>query len=184
MPTSINGFGTAYYGERDFHADGSYITTEWTILGHIPILPLRSHRLLRNIHQDQNFIIYTSESYIIIETTSWNRPQVIATYGFMLCFVFWIIVLIWLLAIFNVSWFGHSYVFFGIVMAMATPPFVVLFYLRRRDKSGTLFSEEALVRTLAALAERHKPPIISPPPLPVTPQELPQDDDERYKPKY
>lgn len=98
----------------------------------------------------------------------------IATYGFMLCFVFWIIVLIWLLAIFNVSWFGHSYVFFGIVMAMATPPFVVLFYLRRRDKSGTLFSEEALVRTLAALAERHKSPIISPPPLPVTP--LPQDE--------
>jgi len=33
---SFNGFGTTYYGARDYRADSSYITTEWkTSPGHL-----------------------------------------------------------------------------------------------------------------------------------------------------
>jgi hypothetical protein len=46
MPASINGFGTDFYGERDYHPDGSYITTEWVTAFYFPIIPLRSCRLI------------------------------------------------------------------------------------------------------------------------------------------
>jgi len=42
---SINGFGTTYYGMRDFERDGSYVTTRWFILGTLPIVPLGSIRI-------------------------------------------------------------------------------------------------------------------------------------------
>jgi hypothetical protein len=32
MPSNVNGFGTKYYGQRDFRADGSYITTNFFCL--------------------------------------------------------------------------------------------------------------------------------------------------------
>ena len=29
MPSNVNGFGTKYYGQRDFRSDGSYVTTNF-----------------------------------------------------------------------------------------------------------------------------------------------------------
>ena len=36
-----------FYGEADHHADGSFITTEWITAAFIPLIPLRSFRLIR-----------------------------------------------------------------------------------------------------------------------------------------
>lgn len=44
--SSINGFGTTFYGECDYQPDGSYISTYWLILAFIPIIPLYSARIL------------------------------------------------------------------------------------------------------------------------------------------
>lgn len=44
-PFTLNGFGTTFYGKRDFRADGSYITTEWIVLAYLPLIPIRSLRV-------------------------------------------------------------------------------------------------------------------------------------------
>jgi hypothetical protein len=42
---SFIGFGTSIYGKRDFHSDGSFITTKWVVLFWVPVLPIGSVRL-------------------------------------------------------------------------------------------------------------------------------------------
>jgi Hsp70 protein/DnaJ C terminal domain len=64
MPASINGFGTTYYGSCDFHSDGSYITTEWIIAVHIPILPLASFRVLPD-GSGQNYLVFNSQRFTV-----------------------------------------------------------------------------------------------------------------------
>lgn len=46
MPFTWNGCGTRYCGKREVGADGSYITTEWVTLVWVPLVPLRSFRVL------------------------------------------------------------------------------------------------------------------------------------------
>lgn len=43
--SSLNGFGTTFYGECDYQNDGSYTSTYWIILAFIPIIPLYSARI-------------------------------------------------------------------------------------------------------------------------------------------
>ncbi|SSY80689.1 hypothetical protein [Alysiella crassa] len=44
--STINGFGTTFYGECDYRTDGTYITTYWIVVAFIPIIPLYSARIL------------------------------------------------------------------------------------------------------------------------------------------
>lgn len=44
---SHNGIGTTVYGKRDFHSDGSFVTTKWVIFLWIPLFPLCSMRVRR-----------------------------------------------------------------------------------------------------------------------------------------
>jgi hypothetical protein len=44
---SFFGFGTSIYGKRDFHSDGSFITTKWVVLFWVPVLPIGSVRLAK-----------------------------------------------------------------------------------------------------------------------------------------
>ena len=41
---SFAGCGTTLYGKRDFHYDGSYLTTKWITLFSVPVFPLASIR--------------------------------------------------------------------------------------------------------------------------------------------
>jgi hypothetical protein len=45
MAYTLNGIGTTFYGQRDFRADGTFITTEWLVLVYIPFIPFRSLRV-------------------------------------------------------------------------------------------------------------------------------------------
>jgi hypothetical protein len=46
MPYAFNGCGTRYYGKQDKADDGSYVTTEWITFVYVPLIPLRSFRVL------------------------------------------------------------------------------------------------------------------------------------------
>ena len=46
MPTSYNGIGTMFMGQRDFRPDGSYVTTEFFVVLLFPVMPLRSYRVV------------------------------------------------------------------------------------------------------------------------------------------
>jgi Hsp70 protein/DnaJ C terminal domain len=78
MPASINGCGTTYYGSRDFYSDGSYITTEWIIFVHIPILPLASFRVLPD-GSGQNYLVFNSQNFRV-QKVPLCRQQVRNTY--------------------------------------------------------------------------------------------------------
>ncbi len=64
MPSSFNGFGSMYYGRRDMLPDGSYITTEWTTVAYIPLIPLASHRV-RPTGKGSYSFFYDSTEYMV-----------------------------------------------------------------------------------------------------------------------
>lgn len=48
MATNVVGFGTTFLGQRDYGSDGSYITTEFVTAFYIPLIPLRSFRVVES----------------------------------------------------------------------------------------------------------------------------------------
>jgi hypothetical protein len=78
MPSSVNGFGTKYYGRRDFRPDGSYITTNFFCLAFFPIIPLHSVRV---IPDPKNSAVPFSKNYYAILEKRWPHPlQVLSIY--------------------------------------------------------------------------------------------------------
>jgi hypothetical protein len=78
MPSNVNGFGTKYYGQRDFRADGSYITTNFFCLAFLPIIPLHSVRVIAD---PKNSAMPFSKNYYSILEKRWPHPlQVLSIY--------------------------------------------------------------------------------------------------------
>jgi hypothetical protein len=78
MPSNVNGFGTKYYGQRDFRADGSYVTTNFFCLAFLPLVPLHSVRV---IPDPKNSWMPFSKNYYSILEKRWPHPvQVLAIY--------------------------------------------------------------------------------------------------------
>jgi hypothetical protein len=46
MPSSIAGSGTTFLGQRNFRSDGSYVTTEFITAIYLPLVPIRSFRVI------------------------------------------------------------------------------------------------------------------------------------------
>lgn len=91
MAFSFQGIGTTFYGARDFHSDGSYITTEWFVFLAVPIIPVRS---LRVIYQgpSENQVpigIGFKDNYAVLEETSPNQKQVLCVYLFAAFYILW-----------------------------------------------------------------------------------------------
>jgi hypothetical protein len=91
MPASLNGCGTTYYGSRDFHEDGSYITTEWIIFVYIPIFPLGSFRVLP-VGKSQDLLVFHSQNFRS-QQIPLCRQQVRNTYLTLLTVIFLIVLL-------------------------------------------------------------------------------------------
>jgi hypothetical protein len=78
MPSNVNGFGTKYYGQRDFRPDGSYLTTKFFCLGFFPVVPLHSVRV---IPDPKNSAMPFSKNYYSILEKRWPHPlQVLSIY--------------------------------------------------------------------------------------------------------
>jgi hypothetical protein len=78
MPSNINGFGTRYYGQRDFRVDGSYVTTNFFCLAFVPVVPLHSVRV---IPDPKNSWMPFSKNYYAILEKRWPHPlQVLSIY--------------------------------------------------------------------------------------------------------
>lgn len=86
MPFSANGVGWTYYGQREFGADGSFITTEWFIVFYIPIFPLRSYRAISHGRDSIVGPFYQRERYSLSNPMRPNLKQVVSTYAFALAF--------------------------------------------------------------------------------------------------
>jgi hypothetical protein len=78
MPSSVNGFGTKYYGERDHRSDGSYLTTNFFCLAFVPVIPLHTVRV---IPDPKNSAWPFSQNYYVILEKRWPHPlQVLNVY--------------------------------------------------------------------------------------------------------
>ena len=78
MPSNVNGFGTKYYGQRDFRPDGSYVTTNFFCVGFVPIIPLHSVRVIAD---PKNSAMPFSKNYYSILEKRWPHPlQVLFIY--------------------------------------------------------------------------------------------------------
>jgi hypothetical protein len=88
MPFAVQGTGTRYYGMRDFRKDGTYITTEWFVILHIPVIPLRSLRVRGR--SGFSVVVFSSRSYSIYSKGSPNLKQVLFTYSYLLLIAAWI----------------------------------------------------------------------------------------------
>lgn len=140
MAWSLNGCGTNFYGQRDYRADGSYITTEWLVGFYIPLIPLRSLRVRYQGPGERRFPIGfgSAESYAVYEKTAPNWRQVLCTYGLIVVSVGGLILMLDIGGqYFPNGLEGHPIAFLGLAAAVVVPIFVprILRY-RARKKAG------------------------------------------------
>src|ERR1035437_1632588 len=88
MARTLNGFGTSFYGRRDFRADDTYTTTEWIVFAFVPIAPLRSLRV-RHLHTDGIPPFFSTHEYKVYETTSPDWRQVVCVYAYVVALIAW-----------------------------------------------------------------------------------------------
>lgn len=133
MPFTYNGFGTIFYGEGDRREDGSFISTEWITAAYVPLIPLKSFRLVRCKEADASFVIMHSEGYQVLETLSICWPQVLRTYSFLAIVAAWWSLAIWIcFTKFDIATDARApWIVSTWVLAMAVPFFVV--WLSRRE---------------------------------------------------
>ncbi len=98
MAYSFQGFGTTFYGKRDFRPDGTYVTTEWIVLFAVPVIPLRSLRVQYRGPAERRFPIGfgSFESYAMYAKTHANIQQVVYTHAFIALLVASVASAVWL----------------------------------------------------------------------------------------
>lgn len=74
----INGFGTMFYGKRDFWPDRSYTTTKFAVVLFVPVFPLKSFRV-RKLGPAGPW----STSYIVSSESPLSIRQVVYIYSFI-----------------------------------------------------------------------------------------------------
>lgn len=84
----MNGFGTSYVGECEHAPDGSYVTTERVIGLGVPLLPLRSFRVLPI--SAAGMIGVAFEERYAVQPIPLAARQVARTYGFMGAYLAWL----------------------------------------------------------------------------------------------
>jgi hypothetical protein len=140
MAYSFNGFGTTFYGERDYRPDGTHITTEWIIFFGIPIIPLRSLHVRYQGKGKRKIPIGfgSAHNYLVHESGRPHWKQVFNTYAFSVFVLAWIGVMAWLF--FGEFEFVQRYDYIGAfgLIAACSPPFLLLRLLscRERRKAG------------------------------------------------
>lgn len=130
MPLSIQGIGTTYYGIHDMRSDGSYVTTEWVVAAFVPIIPLRTLRVVKSGCASGTFM-WSRQRYLVCECLPLDLRQVISVYAFTIGTLAWTALLLSFLARRgtdqNRLWF---FWFFGSLV-----PFALLWLVRRRKSA-------------------------------------------------
>jgi hypothetical protein len=78
MPSTWNGIGTTYIGARDRYPDGSFVTTEWFVVLMIPVLPIKSSRVV-HLGSSSGWRRHSSQ-YLIREDAPNDIRHVLSTY--------------------------------------------------------------------------------------------------------
>jgi len=91
MPATVFSCGTKFYGKRDFQTDGSFVTTEWIIVGFVPLIPLHTLRVRVEGQDGIIFpIVYRSTNYRVLAKSRPMLKQVVCVYAFVLFVAAWL----------------------------------------------------------------------------------------------
>ncbi len=133
MAYRLNGIGTTFSGRRDFHSDGSFVTTEWVRFVYFPLIPLRSLRVRCHGPGEQRFRIGigSSDNYAAYERTTHNGRQVLYTYGYCSFVLGWILCVMRLCVNTADATLASAFLFIGIVMPVPIP-WLMMLYAKRR----------------------------------------------------
>lgn len=155
MPFNFNGIGTTYYGECDFRADGSYVTTEWVSLFYLPLLPLKSVRLIRLRKGDVDSVAFSSKAVLVVERIPLHWRQVGNLYGFMGFCVAYVAALSTGPAMLGWSWDQISAKLAAFIwLPLLSLPYLLPLLLRRRERQKAGYSPEAQMKTMTWLRVR------------------------------
>lgn len=80
MAFTVRGFGAMNYGRRDFHPDGSYVTTLWVVCLYLPVIPIHSKRV-RPTGEVKYHALFPKRTYRLLEKTKPNLNQVASVYA-------------------------------------------------------------------------------------------------------
>ena len=141
MPKSINGIGTRYYGEAEPRADSSYVTTEWFAIFLLPIIPLRSFRVIRETSGDRFTIFGHSASYQVLERLPLAWAQVLKTYLFFVICLAWWVACCWAKYHFLANWHPSQAQQWMLLIFVAPVPFYLLGLSRWRAKRAAKNNE-------------------------------------------
>jgi hypothetical protein len=78
---TYHGFGTIYYGKRDFGVDGSYVTTLWIVVAYVPVVPVRSVRM-RDTGGSSYFSMDRRRHVVLLAKMKPVWTQVVSVYAF------------------------------------------------------------------------------------------------------
>ena len=81
-PQALNGLVTLAVGKTDFLPDGSYVTTQWFSIMMLPLLPIRSYRVLEGGHVSRG-------CYRACLDVGLHLRQIVNVYLFMACCLAW-----------------------------------------------------------------------------------------------
>lgn len=133
MAYTFNGIGTRFYGQRDFHSDGSFVTTEWLSFLYFPLFPFRSLRVRYQGPAERRFPIGvgSAESYAVYEKTRPHWKQVLCVYGYALFAVGWVFSMIELCVSTKDAALALSLLFVGCLLPVPVP-WILRYYAKRK----------------------------------------------------
>ena len=136
MAASINGFGTRFYGASSRRSDGSFITTKWFVIIFMPVIPLSSCRVIREVKGDKFLIFGYSSAYSILEKLPIQWTQVLKTYAFATMFIVWMVGAALGFARIMDEWHPSALVQWAYLLGVFPIPFYALAIVRLRARKA------------------------------------------------
>ncbi len=106
----VCGYGEDYYGRKDYNPiDRSYIATKWKVFLFLPIVPIKSYRLIKAYEKERfepSLVLvryHVSIGYRLLKEVplSINKEQIIRTY-----LIVYVPLVIFIVVIIKTGWFG------------------------------------------------------------------------------
>jgi len=80
-----HGIGMTVYGERDYLPGGSFVTTQFFVVGYFPLFPIISKRISYERLSEQ--ATWDINGYFVYETLPLDRRQVLSVYAWFIALV-------------------------------------------------------------------------------------------------
>ena len=119
------------YGERDYRADGSFVTTQFFAVAYLPLFPIISKRI--SYARISDYSSYDPDGYFVYETLPLDHRQMLCVYGWFAAVI--APILAWgTFQDLMTTWLGDEDLAAGLCLLCSAIAFVCPFFLRQWAK--------------------------------------------------